>query len=259
MITATPSLTYLPTDELLVYKAADCIPGNTQVEKGMVVEVGDGDDFTVQLPDGSKYEVRYIGINTPEADRPFFTEAVNANTNLINQKEVTLFKDSSDTDQFGRLLRYVIAGDVFVNLELIKMGYARAASYPPDLACDQVFTAAEDEARAAQTGMWAATPTPELSAPRLIITGVNKREEWVEIQNTGDNDVDLAGWNLVSERGNQDCPLAGVISAGATLRIWSGTVGGSGYSCGYSTPIWNNSESDPAVLYNPQGVEASRK
>jgi len=232
---------------------------NTLVEKGMVVDVGDGDDFTVQLPDGSTSGVRYIGINAPESDRPFFTEAVNANTSLVSQKEVTLIKDSSDTDQFGRLLRYVLVGDVFINLELIKMGYAQAASYPPDMACDQVFSAAEDEARAAQTGLWAATPTPEASAPQVIITGVNKREEWVEIQNIGDSNVDLAGWNLVSERGNQECQLAGVISAGESLRIWSGMAGGSGYSCGYSNPIWNNSESDPAVLYNPQGVEVSRK
>jgi hypothetical protein len=107
------------------------------------------------------------------------------------------------------LLRYVISGDVFVNLELIKMGYAKAASYPPDMACDQVFSAAEDEARAAQTGMWAATPTQEASAPQVIITGVNKREEWVEIQNTGDSDVDLTGWNLVSERGTRNVSLQG--------------------------------------------------
>jgi len=225
----------------------------------MVVDVGDGDDFTVQFSDGSTHEVRYIGINTPESDRPFFTEAVNANTSLVNQQEVTLIKDISDTDQFGRLLRYVFVRNVFVNLELIKIGYARAASYPPNVGCDQFFSTAEDETRAVQTGMWAATQTPEPAAPQVSISGVNKREEWVEIQNTGAGEVDLAGWNLISERGNQECLLAGVIRAGEILRIWSGTAQGSGYSCGYSNPIWNNSESDPAVLYNPQGVEVSRK
>jgi len=88
---------------------------------------------------------------------------------------------------------------------------------------------------------------------------VNKREEWVDIKNMGNSDVDLAGWNLVSERGHQECPLSGIIKAGETLRIWSMTAQGDGYSCGYGSPIWNNSESDPAVLYNAQGVEVSRK
>ena len=100
---------------------------------------------------------------------------------------------------------------------------------------------------------------PNHQAPNVIIVTVNKRDEWVDIKNVGEIDVDLAGWNLVSERGNQDCPLSGIIKAGETLRIWSWPLKEAGYSCGYGSPIWNNSETDPAVLYNAQGVEVSRK
>jgi hypothetical protein len=109
------------------------------------------------------------------------------------------------------------------------------------------------------SGLWAATPTPEASAAQLVIVAVDKRQEWVDITNTGASDVDLSGWNLVSERGNQECYLSGILQAGQTLRVWAMAAQGPGFSCGYASPIWNNSEPDPAVLYNPSGVEISRK
>lgn len=92
-----------------------------------------------------------------------------------------------------------------------------------------------------------------------MIIGVNKDAEYVDIQNQGSSDVDLSGWNLISEKGNQGCPLAGVLKTGETLRIWAMTSVEPGYSCGHDKNIWNNSELDPAVLYNSEGVEVSRR
>jgi hypothetical protein len=219
----------------------------------------DGDTISVLLDDEKTYSVRYIGIDAPESEERFFTESFDANSNLVLQKDVILIKDVSERDQFDRLLRYVIVDNVFVNLELVKIGLAKAVSYPPDLSCADSLLSVEGEARGAQVGMWIATPTPEASPPNVVILAVNKREEWVDIQNLGNSDVDLAGWNLVSERGDQECYLSGIIISGEVLRIWSGTAQGNGFSCGYNNPIWNNSEPDPAVLYNAQGVEVSRK
>jgi endonuclease YncB( thermonuclease family) len=258
-ITQIPSATAKPTQDLSFYDIAACIPKNSLYQIGTVTQVIDGDTIYVLLEDGSTYSVRYIGMDAPEEDRPFSLEAFNANSGLVDQKEVILVKDVSETDQYDRLLRYVIVGEVFVNLEMVKAGFAQAEKYPPDTACAETFSSAEAEARAALLGMWVATPTAESSSPTVIIVTVNKREEWVELKNAGETDVDLAGWNLVSERGNQDCPLSGIIKAGETLRIWAMKAEGDGYSCGYGGPIWNNSESDPAVLYNAQGVEVSRK
>jgi len=97
-----------------------------------------------------------------------------------------------------------------------------------------------------------------IDGARLVITQVNKREEWVDIRNIGTQPQDLGGWVLVSEKGNQRCALGGVINAGQTLRIYAMT-GPDGYSCGFGSEIWNNSVSDPAVLYNPQGQEVDRR
>ena len=258
-ITLTPSMAITPTQDLSFYDVASCIPKNTPFQIGTVTKVIDGDTIYVLLDDGKTYSVRYIGIDAPESERPFSIESSNANSDLVLQKEVILVKDVSETDQFDRLLRYVIVGDVLANLQLVRMGFAVAEDYPPDVACAATFSLAEDEARTSQIGMWFATQTPEPSAPKIIIVAMNKREEWVDIQNVGNSDVDLSGWNLVSEKGNQDCPLSGIIKAGETLRIWAMAAQGPGYSCGYNTNIWNNSEPDPAVLYNEQGIEVSRK
>jgi competence protein ComEC len=89
---------------------------------------------------------------------------------------------------------------------------------------------------------------------------VDKRAEYVDIHNYGDQPQDLTGWVLVSERGNQECPLAGILNPGATLRIWALAEDAhqGGYNCGFDGPIWNNQERDPAVLYNARGQEVSR-
>ena len=58
---------------------------------------------------------------------------------------------------------------------------------------------------------------------QIVITGVDKREEVVAIANQGLCEVNLRGWTLVSERGNQACQL------NADLLLQPGYT--SGYSC----------------------------
>jgi endonuclease YncB( thermonuclease family) len=257
--TTTSTFTMTPIVASPVPSIADCLPKNSADQKGIVTEVIDGDTIIVRLEDGNIYSVRYIGIDAAERDLQYFAEAYNANADLVLQKEVLLIKDVSDTDQYGRLLRYIVVGDVFVNQQLIEQGFARAMQYPPDVACAQAFSLAEQAARSSQVVIWVATPVPGPSDAQVVIVTVNKRQEYVDIQNAGSADVDLSGWNLVSERGHQECYLSGILQAGKTLRIWAGSAQAGGFSCGYSNPIWNNSEVDPAVLYNTVGVEVSRK
>ncbi|NIM05287.1 MAG: hypothetical protein GTN65_06650, partial [Armatimonadetes bacterium] len=59
-------------------------------------------------------------------------EAWQANRELVEGKEVRLERDVSETDRYGRLLRYVYVDDVLVNAELVKKGLAEVRSYPPD-------------------------------------------------------------------------------------------------------------------------------
>jgi len=121
----------------------------------MVIQVIDGDTIII---DGG-YRVRYIGIDTPEIypeTEAFGIEAWQANCELVEGKEVRLEKDVSETDKYGRLLRYVyVDDDVLVNAELVKQGLAQAKAYPPDTKYQDYLEEVEAEARGAGRGMWA--------------------------------------------------------------------------------------------------------
>ncbi len=130
---------------------AACTPTADSVR---VIEVTDGD--TIRIEGGLR--VRYIGIDTPEmgtVPEPFAVEATEANRHLVEGKRVRLEKDVSDTDRYERLLRYVYAGEVLVNAELVRLGLARAVAYPPDTRYQDVLEEAEAAARKAGRGMWA--------------------------------------------------------------------------------------------------------
>jgi len=77
--------------------------------------------------DGAVYTVRYIGIDCPEMDQQFGGEAAEANRQLVEGQTLLLEKDVSETDRYGRLLRYAYLADgAFVNAELVRAGYASA-------------------------------------------------------------------------------------------------------------------------------------
>ncbi|MFA6257360.1 MAG: thermonuclease family protein [Candidatus Paceibacterota bacterium] len=130
-------------------------------ETAKVARVVDGD--TIELEGGEK--VRYIGIDTPETVDPrkpaqcYGAEASAKNKELVLGKTVRLAKDVTDKDKYGRLLRYVYVGDVFVNLALVEGGYAFSYSYPPDIAHQSDFVAAEQSAQAKDAGLWGACTT----------------------------------------------------------------------------------------------------
>jgi len=119
-----------------------------------VIDVIDGDTITIQ----GGYRVRYIGIDAPEIHprvEPFGTEAWQANRALVEGKEVRLERDVSETDKYGRLLRYVWVDDVLVEAELVRQGLARAKAYPPDTKYQDYLEQMELEAREEGRGMWA--------------------------------------------------------------------------------------------------------
>lgn len=104
---------------------------STGRETALVTRIIDGDTIEVSM-DGTTYSVRYIGIDTPEMNEPCGSEATQANANLVAGQTVTMVKDVSEIDSFGRLLRYVYVEDRFINGELVASGWAEAIEYPPD-------------------------------------------------------------------------------------------------------------------------------
>ncbi|NPA05946.1 MAG: thermonuclease family protein, partial [Chloroflexi bacterium] len=162
-----PTRTPPPTPTLPAGDVFSCIPPNAPRVRARVIQVYDGDTISVQM--GYQVaRVRYQGIDTPETKErrgepphPWGEAAKRRNRELVSGKWVTLVWDpnSEDRDHYGRLLRYVIVDDVFVNDTLLREGLAWY--YPSEHACSAQFLQAEAEARAARRGLWSgATPTP---------------------------------------------------------------------------------------------------
>ena len=142
---------------------AQCLPESSERTRGLVTRVIDGDTIEVAIGSGV-YAVRYLGIDAPSSGASvewFGPQATGANREMVAGKTVTLVKDVSDTDPEGRLLRYVISDDEFVNYEMVRQGFALVSASPPDLACQSILLSLEAEARNAMSGLWSPTATPE--------------------------------------------------------------------------------------------------
>jgi micrococcal nuclease len=127
-----------------------CGPTSATVDR-----VIDGD--TIVLTDGEK--VRYLMVDAPETtnghDDCFGQNAAMFNTDLVLGKEVQLDYDVQCEDMYGRLLAYVSVNGTEVNALLVERGYACVLHIPPNGAdrADE-FNALEDQAKAANRGMW---------------------------------------------------------------------------------------------------------
>lgn len=129
--------------------------GTSDQQMYLVTNVIDGD--TIELENGQK--VRYIGIDTPElkGNECFAVQARDKNKELVEGKRVKLQKDVSETDRYGRLLRFVYTDDGnFINNTLVRDGYATVSTYPPDISQQQMFRESQQEAMELSRGLWGA-------------------------------------------------------------------------------------------------------
>ena len=127
--------------------------------EGTVVRVVDGDTIHVRI--GARVEkVRYIGVNTPEVhhptkgEEPGGREAAEVNRRLVEGQAVRLELDMQERDRYGRLLAYVWIGDLMINAELVRLGYAQVMTIPPNVRYQEVFLKLQREAREAGRGLW---------------------------------------------------------------------------------------------------------
>ncbi len=144
-------------------------PSEEMIEEATVTRVIDGDTIEVVLG-GETFTVRYIGIDTPETKAPntpvefMGPQAAAANAGLVDGKTVYLERDVSETDQVGRLLRYVWLdrgdkGWLLVNLRLVERGFAQVSTFPPDVKYQELFLEAQRRARKGPVGLWGTATT----------------------------------------------------------------------------------------------------
>ncbi|MBN2056206.1 thermonuclease family protein [bacterium] len=111
----------------------------------------DGD--TIVLVGGER--VRYIGIDTPERNECYYSEARNENLRLVGGRTILLdVCEEEPMDTYGRTLAHVYARDLLVNEALLEGGFARTLTIPPCTDKAERYREVEREARAAKRGMW---------------------------------------------------------------------------------------------------------
>ena len=130
--------------------------------EALVEKVVDGDTIDVKpAAGGDTMRIRLIGIDAPESVNP--DESKNTEDgreasawlkgSLPKGTRVWLVKDVSDSDKYGRYLRYVWVADPneadadpakdMLNALIVANGHAVAKDFPPDTAYSQLFHSLE--------------------------------------------------------------------------------------------------------------------
>lgn len=231
-----------------------------------LVSVTDGDTIRVKLG-GLDEPLRLIGINAPEDNECYADEATSALRTLVEDESLRLETDRSDRDQFGRLLRYVYVGEVFVNEWMVEQGYAIAREYPPDTRHADRLSAAQSRARDSGRGLWAPDACGSVAAGAITIGTIrydadgndnfNLNDEWVELTNPGESVLDLTGWGVKDESASHRYRFPGgfTLEGGATVRLHTGCGTDTAvalYWCNQGSAIWNNS-GDTVFVLDPSG------
>jgi endonuclease YncB( thermonuclease family) len=135
----------------------------TLTSNATMLGVVDGDTIDVTI-DGRSERVRLIGIDTPETKKAnvpvqcYGPEATTFTESLLPaDTDLHLERDVVARDDYGRMLAYVyVASDgSFVNLKIIRQGFARPLTIRPNVAHADEFVRAARSAEADNIGLWA--------------------------------------------------------------------------------------------------------
>ncbi len=233
----------------------------TNKSTAFVYRVIDGDSIELQ----NNTEVRLLGINAPERSQPYYQEATNRLRELIDGKTVIFENDIQDKDQYGRLLRYLFINDSFVNLQLVKEGYATVYIISPNKKYEADLRNAETEAKTLKLNIWK-QPSGEGNLCDSRCMGIsyfkwnaegndcdNLNDEHVTFINSCSYSCDLTSWTVKDESSRDPYVFPTfILESGKTVTLYTGCGTNTrtqvywcsrGHSC---NAVWNN---DGDVLY----------
>lgn len=231
--------------------------------------LADGDSFDVEWIDAppadiTRAEVRLLGLNAPEAEACFGSNARLVLQDLIAGQQILVEIVETEDGGFGRQISNVWAGDVLLNLAMVEAGAALALSDGGPHGA--LIAQAQTEAKAAGRGLWTAC---DADADLVILDlrpdargrdDFNPNGEWIEIANLGATPVDMTGWGIRDEstRHRYEFPDGFVLAADDFVRIGSGCEWDDNdenvdlFWCAFD-PVWNNS-GDTAFLVDANGL-----
>jgi micrococcal nuclease len=224
-----------------------------------VVEVIDGDTIVV-MREGVREDVRLIGIDTPEMGEDFSGQARQALEKLVGGAAVRLETDAETRDQYGRLLAYVWFGPAsaeMANLELVKQGLATIYSVPPNVKYVQDLQAAQDEAQAAQSGVWGEPSDSPLQVVAVEYNppgddSLNLNEEYITFKVLVPGS--LLGYSVEDQTGHRYRFPDRVFKKGDVFKLHSGEGADTQtdlYWGASGAAIWNN-DGDTVKVLDPR-------
>lgn len=227
----------------------------TDNESYLVSDVIDGD--TIILSNGD--HIRLLGINTSEEGMYFFEESKEVLEIMVKGKQIILETDYSDRDIYGRKLRYVFQENIFVNLEMVKRGFANIYTCPPDVKYTEAFLKAERYARKNNIGLWESSDLDNISIKIKYDAAGNDNDnvngEYIIFENTGDISLDTYGWTVKDSGTNIYKFDRNEFLPGSKIILFSGkgkdTKGLLYWNS--SKPIWNN-DFDTLYLRDKKGL-----
>ncbi len=216
--------------------------------------VVDGD--TIRTTNGDS--IRFLGINTPERGVPYADKATERLEELLGGGEIRLEGDVADKDGYGRLLRYVWAGDVHVNLEMVRSGYAHVYVIEPNSKYWDELKEAEAEAIAAKRGLWEPSPYDVVISdfqPIQLSGDAGLNYETITFTNNGDDPINMTYWNVKDEATHMYGFDDITFEPGTSISLASGTGTDSNITVywGSDSSIWNNN-GDVIFLRDENGL-----
>jgi len=218
-----------------------------------VAYVLDGD--SIQLSDGE--EVRLLGINAPETGERCYEEAKEGLQDMVLGKQITLESDVEDKDEYGRALRYVYADGVFVNLEMVRLGFAHKYEYGPNVEYSTLFEQAESEAKQNEGCLWKTADIDYIQDQCIQIIdfhfnaagndNYNLNDEYVTFGNWCSYSINMTDWTIKDETASHDYTIPSfILEGGATFTLYTGRGSNTGDALywgrtpGNYAAIWNN-------------------
>jgi endonuclease YncB( thermonuclease family) len=127
----------------------------SDILKGHVVGISDGDTITLLVDGHDQVKIRLSGIDLPEKKQPFGQRAKEKMSDLVYDRDVAV--EWEKKDRYGRTIGVVMVDDKDAGLELIRSGLAwHYKQYERDqpLHMRIAYAEAELSARTAGTGVW---------------------------------------------------------------------------------------------------------
>jgi micrococcal nuclease len=130
-----------------------CIPltvySQTQIIKGKLIGIGDGDTFTLLSENKTQYKIRLNGIDCPEKGQDFGKKAKDFTYRFCAQQVVVA--ELLSKDKYGRNIANVTVNGVSLNQALLAQGLAwHYTKYSQD----QNLAKLEQEARSKSINIW---------------------------------------------------------------------------------------------------------